>query len=304
MTNAPSQPVASVVVMTYNRPAALRACLDSLSTQSYPKSKFEVVVLDVSSTPVERIASEFRDHLQIAYHQAANQGVAGNRNLGAGLARAGVLVFLDDDCTASPTWLEALVNAVHANRRVLAGGHTIHPAPENSVVAAGQVITDAVNDFFNPAGKDVRFLPGLNFALDRKRFLAIGGCDAEFGLLAGEDRDFVDRWLSCGGELHLCRDAEVRHAHRTTLAGFLRQYFNYGRGAWRFHHLRHKRNSGRIWQDAKLHSQLPTFLATPMTQVPRRWRLEVILLIVAWQLANLCGFLWQAIIEEWPWSKP
>ena len=188
--------------------------------------------------------------------------------------------------------------------RVWAGGQTIHPTPENTIVAAGQVITDAVNDFFNPAGKDVRFLPGLNFALDRDHFLAIGGCDAEFGRLAGEDRDFVDRWLSSGGKLHLCRHAEVLHAHRTTLAGFLRQYFNYGRGAWRYHQLRRQRHRGRFWEDARLHGQLPALMTTPMRQVPRRWRLQVILLIVAWQLANLCGFLWQAVIDECPWIQP
>ncbi len=99
------------------------------------------------------------------------------------MTRGRVLVFLDEDCTASPTWLEAVVNAVHANPRVWAGGQTIHPTPDNSIVAAGQLITDAVNDFFNPAGKDVRFLPGLNLALNQELFLAIGGCAAEFGRL-------------------------------------------------------------------------------------------------------------------------
>jgi GT2 family glycosyltransferase len=255
--------------------------------------------LDVSSTPVDKIVHDFSQYIQIAYHRASNQGVAGNRNLGAKLARGNVLVFLDDDCIASPTWLEALVSAVQANPKVLAGGPAIHPEPKTSIAAAGQIITDAVNDFFNPAGQEARFMPGMNFAVDRKRFLELGGCDADFGRLAAEDRDFVDRWRNHGGGLQLCLNAEVHHEHRSTLASFLAQYFNYGRGAWRFHHLRRQRRSGRLWQDAKLHTQLPIHLATSMAQVPRQWRLKVILLIVAWQFANLAGFLWQAVMEAW-----
>jgi GT2 family glycosyltransferase len=280
--------------MTYNRPFSLRCCLNSLISQSYPKSSFEVAVLDVSTTPVDKIVEDFSQYMQIVYHRASNQGVAGNRNLGAKLARGNVLVFLDDDCIASPTWLEALVSAVQANPKLLAGGQAIHPEPKTSIAAAGQVITDAVNDFYNPVGQEVRFLPGLNFALDRQRFLALGGCDAGFGRLAAEDRDFVDRWRSDGGELKLCHIALVHHNHRSTLTGFLMQYFNYGRGAWRYHHLRRNRNSGRIWQDAKLHSQLPTHLAKPMSKIPRRWWPKVLLLIMAWQITNLAGFFWQA----------
>ena len=43
---------------------------------------------------------------------------------------------------------------------------------------------------------------------------------------------------------------------------------------------------------------LPLRLADPMRQVPPGMRLQVLLLIALWQLANLAGFQWQAIQEN------
>lgn len=260
------QPVlrASVVVMTFNRPDGLRRCLSSLAAQSLDAQSFEVVVVDVSSPPVHQVLAPFRPRLRLSHQPAPNRGVAANRNLGAERARGEVLAFLDDDCIASPTWLAELVTVVKGDPNVLVGAATVHPAPATAAAAAGQVITELVDGFFNPPGEEPGFLPGLNFALNRKCFLELGGCDPRFGLLAAEDRDFIDRWQRAGGRLELCRGARVRHEHRASLRGFMRQYFNYGRGAWLFHKLRRERAEGRLWSDARLHMAWPLRLAQPM----------------------------------------
>lgn len=287
-------PLASVVVMTFNRPKALRRCLASLTTQSLSPQSHEVVVVDVSTSPVDQVLKPFRQQLRLIHHTMPNGGVAANRNVGAGLASGEVLAFLDDDCIASPSWLAELVAMVESDPSVLVGAPTVHPAPETAVAAAGQVITELVDGFFNPPGQEPSFLPGLNFALNRKRYLSLGGCDPGYGLLAAEDRDFVDRWQRAGGKLALCSDAAVRHEHRASLRGFVRQYFNYGRGAWHFHRQRQSQRVGRLRRDARLHLMLPKRLIQPMRNVAPRWRLQVLLLLGVWQVANLAGFLWQA----------
>jgi GT2 family glycosyltransferase len=244
------------------------------------------------------VLAPLRQQLQLSHHPASNLGVAANRNAGAGLARGQVLVFLDDDCMASPTWLAELVAAVVNDPYVLAGAPALHPTPATATAAAGQVITEVVDGFFNSPGAPCRFLPGLNFALERQRFLAIGGCDSSFGFLAAEDRDFIDRWLQAGGRLVQVPGCQVRHEHRSSLGGFVRQYFNYARGAWRYHQLGRLRQHGRLCQDAGLHTGLPARLEPPLRRVAPRLRLRVLLLIAVWQLANLAGFLWQAGLER------
>jgi GT2 family glycosyltransferase len=290
-------PLASVVVLSFNRLDGLRRCLASLAAQTLDPLSFEVVVVDVSSPPVDQVLAPFRQQLQLIHHPAPNRGVAANRNVGAGRASGEVLAFLDDDCMASPTWLAELVAIVQRDPSVLVGAPTVHPAPETATAAAGQVITELVDGFFNPPGQKPSFLPGLNFALNRKRFLALGGCDPGFGFLAAEDRDFVDRWQRAGGRLEVCGGCLVRHEHRASLKGFVRQYFNYGRGAWRFHRLRHRNDEGRLRSDAHLHTSLPIRLVAPMREVPKRMRPQVLLLIAIWQVANLAGFLCQGGVD-------
>ena len=291
-------PLASVVVMTFNRPDALRRCLASLAAQTLDPGTFEVVVVDVSSPPVDAVLEDFREAVRLTHHPAPNLGVAANRNVGAGVALGEVLAFLDDDCIASPTWLAQLVEAVRRDPQALVGAPVVHPHPHTATAAAGQVITEVVDDFFCVPGAPPRFLPGLNFALDHRRFLALGGCDPGFGFLAAEDRDFIDRWLQAGGHLEVASGAQVRHEHRSSLGGFVHQYFNYGRGAWRYHRLRRQRQHGRMWDDARLHTALPLRLVRPMREVPPRLRLQVLLLLGVWQLANLAGFLWQGLRES------
>ncbi len=303
LTTGPDTPRASVVVMTFNRPGGLRRCLTSLASQSLDPRAFEVVVVDVSTPPVGDVVAAFGERLRIIHHVAPNLGVAANRNVGARMARGRMLAFLDDDCIASPTWLANLLEAVERDPRALVGATVAHPEPNQAAAAAGQVITEVVHRFFNPPDQPARFLPGLNFALDRERFLALGGCDTDFGRLAAEDRDFVDRWRQAGGRLVVCDGTEVRHEHRSSLRGFLRQYFNYGRGAWHYHRLRRERQRGRIWEDAELHLRLATLLVNPILRVPSRLRLQVVLLIGLWQVANLAGFAWQGALEGLDWLR-
>jgi len=290
-------PLASVVVLSFNRPGDLGRCLASLAEQTLDPESFEVVVVDVSTPPVAAVLEPLRSRLRLVHHPAANLGVAANRNAGARLARGDVLAFLDDDCTASPTWLGDLIAAVERDPQLLVGARTVHPRPRTATAAAGQVITELVDAFFNPPGRPPRFVAGLNFALRRERFLALGGCDAGFGFLAAEDRDLVDRWLRSGGRLAVCAGCHVHHGHRSSLGGFVRQYFNYGRGAWRYHRLRRQRGQGRMRDDARLHVELPARLARPLGRVSWRWRLQVLVLIGVWQVANLAGFLCQAGID-------
>jgi GT2 family glycosyltransferase len=286
-----------VIVMTLDRPGPLRRCLRSLAVQSLSPELFEVIVVDASAEPETDLAAEFADRLRITHHPGRNLGVAANRNTGVGLARAPVVAFLDDDCVADPSWLERLTLAVETHSRCLAGGQVENPYPANAVAVAGQVITEGVHDFFNPADAEPRFFPGLNFAVDRESYVAIGGCDPTFGRLAAEDRDFVDRWRLAGGSLVSCPGAVVHHEHRATLGGFLRQHVNYGRGAWRYHSVRRRRRSGRMTEDLRLHTNLQRHLGPSVMRQDPGMRAKVIALLITWQVANAVGFVSQAVIE-------
>ena len=288
----------SVIVMTFNRPLTLRNCLESLCHQTFPLDRFEIVVIDGSREPARDEVSAFLDSVHINHVIGTNLGIAGNRNRGATHANGRYLAFIDDDCVARPDWLDKLVEVVSADPLALVGGGVENVFPENSYAVAGQAITEAVMNFFNPPDGDPTFFPGLNFAIEREGFLKTGGCDLRFQLLGGgEDRDFIDRWVAQGGRLVSCPGAVVRHEHRTSFRSFIRQYFGYGRGAWVYRRL--KRQSGRTnaVANSKTHRQLFGELAKPLRRLKLSMRCKTLALIGVWQIAYHAGILWQAASE-------
>ena len=290
----------SVVVLTWNREVALRRCLDSLAAQSFPRERMEVVLVDVSDLPVHGLVEEFAGRLQMRHVVFFNQGVAGNRNHGASVAAGRWLAFLDDDCVADSEWLSELMSEAHDDHRTLVGGRITIASDAGLWATVGQVVLEVVHAHFNPSSGPVTFLPGGCILASRERFLALEGLDSRFGLLGAEDRDLCDRWREAGGFLAYCHSAVVRHDHRTTLRGFVRQQFNFGRGACRYRALRRQRprESSPIGRtdSERLHS----LLREPLRKLPlwRSW--QVRLSVPVWRLAYTSGFLWQTLID---WGK-
>jgi glycosyltransferase involved in cell wall biosynthesis len=211
-------PFFSVIIPTYNRPESVRAAVESVLRQDYPGDRFEVIVADDGSEPplsldVERVRSV----------RELNRGPASARNRGAEIAQGEFLAFLDDDCVADTDWLRSLASM--ARRNCAIGGATINGAPENACACA----TDLLIELFVQRKRG--FLPSNNFAVPAIGFREIGGFDESFRAAGGEDRDLCRRWIARGNEIAHCAEARVSHRHAMSFGQFLRQHFNYGRGA-------------------------------------------------------------------------
>lgn len=295
----------SVIVMTFNRPESLGRCLESLSKQTFPSVMFEVVIVDGSVVPARELVTTTRDRLDIQHVIGPNLGIAGNRNRGASHARGACLAFMDDDCVARPDWLKRLYGAFQTTPHAMIGGGVENVSPENAYAAAGQVITEAVMAYFNPPEQEPTFFPGLNFAISRQAFLELGGCDSRFQLLGGgEDRDFIDRWRHAGGSLVSCTEAIVRHEHRSSLRGFVRQYFHYGRGGWLYQRLKRESVRANLPEQFKPTRSMSECLQSPLRQLAGGMRWKVRGLIWLWWFSYRCGIIWQAMIELVKSAKP
>jgi glycosyltransferase involved in cell wall biosynthesis len=100
--------VVSVVIPTYNRIQLLRDTLNSLTSQTFPLGRFEVIVVDDGS---EDGTGEIQNEpwpFTLRYVRQSNQGDAAARNLGANQSRADLLVFLDDDIVVGPDYLTSM----------------------------------------------------------------------------------------------------------------------------------------------------------------------------------------------------
>jgi len=104
-------PFVSVLVVNYNGRRFLADCLASLRRQTYPRHRFETIVVDNASTDgsADAIRQSFPE-VRLAC-QRRNHGFAGGNNAGFAVARGEWVALLNNDAAAEPGWLAAAVRA-------------------------------------------------------------------------------------------------------------------------------------------------------------------------------------------------
>ena len=227
----PPAPSTSVVVPSFGRPKALRACLEALMAQD--EADREVVVVDDGSP--EPLAPVCEGLPGVRCLRQGNAGPAAARNRGAREARGAFLAFTDDDCRPRPHWLSALRRAWGGDPRRMVGGRVENGLPTNPYASASQALCDYLYDYYGAAGGEAPFFTTNNLGVAREGFERLGGFDESFPIAAAEDRDLGLRWRDGGGTLAFASEAVVDHHHPLTLRRFLRQHANYGRGARHLH---------------------------------------------------------------------
>ena len=126
----------SVLIPTFKRPDGLKRALASLAQQAVQPD--EIVVVDnapdgAARAACDQIAAQ-HELAPIVFVEAPEPGVSSARNAGFAAAKGRFVAQLDDDESASPGWLCALLAA----RETLSAGVVFGPV-EPSVEAAGAV---------------------------------------------------------------------------------------------------------------------------------------------------------------------
>jgi glycosyltransferase involved in cell wall biosynthesis len=277
-------PFVSVVVPTFNRAEALRACLGALADQDYPADRYEVVVVDDGSIPAEAHANRaIADASRVRLVQQSNRGPAAARNHGVRVANGEYVAFTDDDCLPTRSWLSRL--SADATPTSARGGRTVNTVANDPCADATQLLIDYLYDYYRE--RDGAFFTSNNLLMERRHLLELGGFDESMPYAGAEDREVCGRWRQRGWHLELVADAVVHHAHALTLGGFWRQHFTYGRGAWAY------RNRRATWTAEPVRLEPFAFyrgLLTYPRSRARGWRSSALLLVS--QIANASGYFY------------
>lgn len=228
----------SVIIPTRNRPEMLDRCLTALDGQTLARGEYEVIVVDDGSTvSLDGIVGRYAG---VRLLRQEGRGPAAARNAGIAVSAGDFVVLTDDDCRPEEGWLAAFARAVQETPGAGLGGD-VKPAPENGICGdASQLL---VSYLYNYTDTRMPFFCTNNVAFQRRLLLEIGGFDETFPLAAAEDRDICGRW-NVRYPLRHVAEASVVHHQALDFAGFVRQQFRYGRGAFQFHQRRIQRGEG------------------------------------------------------------
>jgi GT2 family glycosyltransferase len=228
---------ASVVIPchTLRRWDRLVAAVRSVQAQR-PAPVEIVVVVDHNDELLARVRRELPEVTALANRYG--RGVSGNRNTGVEHTGTDAIALLDDDSSAHPGWLAALVE----DRAVVGTGGAIRPTwqgrrpdwfPDEFLWVVGGSGSAVA------AGPErVRNVWSASMAVRRDVFESVGGFRVGFGKVGErarpEDTDLCLRMSRVGGGHWIFVPAAVIDhpvpAERATFRGYLRRCYQEGRG--------------------------------------------------------------------------
>jgi GT2 family glycosyltransferase len=282
----------TVVVPTHGRPGAAARVVRALDAQQLPEGEqFDVIVVDDGSPVHVEIDVEVRTPASVRVLRQKRQGPAAARNAGTEAARGALVAFIDDDCEPAPGWLAALLTAAREFPECGLGGAVVNRLRSNPFAETSQLIVAFLCNYYGD-DRTGRFFTSNNLAFPRRLLQQCGGFDARYTRAAAEDRELCDRWAGLGGRLVAVPEAVVHHAHPLTLRRFVRQHFDYGRGAWDYRRARAARAGAPVRVE-------PWTFYRDLLLYPIRthgWRgSHLVGLVALAQTANATGFLVEAL---------
>jgi glycosyltransferase involved in cell wall biosynthesis len=227
MIASTDHPRLTVIVPVYNAAPYLPACLDSLLALSYPRERFEIIVVDNLST--DQTAS-LVERYPVKLLSCPQRGPAAARNLGIRSSQAEILAFTDADCVADPGWL----------------AHLVQPYQDGSVGGTAGEIRAYLNqnideldcfleqfpplvNFWSGPGEYLPHLYTANASYRRETLLELGGFNP--AMLTGEDVELSWRLqLNTQWSVAYAPLAVIYHRHRKSTAALGRQFRQYGFG--------------------------------------------------------------------------
>ena len=236
---------ASVIVPTRNRQTFVRELVSSIiGAETVPA---EIVVVDQSDQADRELLGRPPERgCTVTYLHTTTRGASAARNEGIRLAGNDLLVFVDDDVLATPTWLSTLVAALEAaGERAIVTGQVRSGDPENDGGFAPSLNVDEQRAVYEGRAAANVLWTG-NMAIFRTTLDRIGGFDERLGPGnkrfpgGGEDNDFCFRALEAGNRVVYEPNAVVYHRAWRPQSEYVAVRWRYGRGQGGFYgkHLR------------------------------------------------------------------
>jgi GT2 family glycosyltransferase len=197
------------------------SCLDALeATIAHRRNEGEIIVVDDASTDETPSALKARRDVDVAIRHEQNTGFQGAATDGADAARGDVLIFLNNDTTPQPGWLDALLAQLDEPNVGIAGAMFLFP--DGTVQEFGGIVwrdasayhigarRDPADPLFSRA-RDVDYVSGAGMAIRKAFWNAIGGFDPELKPAYYEDTDLCMKVRAAGKRVVVTPHSKIVH---------------------------------------------------------------------------------------------
>ena len=211
-------PFVSVIVPARNRVEKLQKCLQALSAQSYPKTRYEVIVVDNDST--QDLPSVCAGDDGVVYVKELGIGSYAARNTGIRASKGSVIALTDSDCIPSPEWLACGVRDLIALDCDIVGGRVEFLPSSLAELNIFEIFEEAR---FSLAQQHVfvkyNSVVTANVITYRVSFEKAGLFNSSLRALG--DMEWANRAVAKGLILKYSADAVVHHPRRSTYRDIL-----------------------------------------------------------------------------------
>lgn len=224
-----SFPFVSVIIPVYNDPFRLQKCLQALEEQTYPKSLYEVIVIDNGSDEsITPVVAPFR---QVKTGYETQRGSYAARNKGISVAQGEVVAFTDSDCIPASDWIEkGVLKLLRTPNCGIVGGKVELFCKDPDHPTAAELYEMFIGkplDQKERVEKEL-FAVTANLFTFKKVFEQVGYFDKK--LESGGDKKWGRQVVSCRYELIYAADVHVAHPARHSFAQVIARVRRYGRG--------------------------------------------------------------------------
>lgn len=182
------KPFVSVIIPTYHDWERLQLCLDALEKQTYPKDRFEVIVVNNDPEDVPPSTLKLPKNCQLL--DEAKPGSYAARNKGASIAKGQIFSFTDADCIPDIKWVEEISRFYEKNEGILSGAVKMFSTlgSKNLNLAESYDYVFGINQAYYALKQEAAT---ANLSVTAKEFLVNNGFRAD--MLSGGDVNFCQR---------------------------------------------------------------------------------------------------------------
>lgn len=211
-------PFVSVVIPVYRDWKRLSICIKALGRQTYPKERYEIVVVDNDPSGVP---GEMPDEPNLKYVAEPMVGSYAARNRGVECSKGEIIAFTDSDCIPHQNWVKNAVEFLREHSGVDCVGGFIDvrfsgDKPNTvelyeTIYAFQQEKTIASNGFSVTANLFVR----------KELFEDVGNFDSS--LMSGGDVEWSRRCHKAGKRTHFSSEVIVSHPARRSICDLFKK---------------------------------------------------------------------------------